>query len=439
MSNRRNFLRQTALLGAGVLALPKLAYGNVLGANERLNVAVIGVRSRAKALTKAVGEYANATVMYTCDVDDKIIEANNAFCEKNLGYVPKVEKDFRRILDDKNVDAVFIATPEHWHAPMSIMALQAGKHVYVEKPCSHNPWENELLVKAQRKFGKRVQMGNQQRSASTSALAVKEISEGIIGDVYKGVAYYSNNRASIGTGKVIPVPAGLDWELWQGPAPRRAYRDNYHPYHWHWFRAYGTGEIHNNGTHEIDICRWAMGLGLPKTVTSFGGKFAYDDDWEYFDNQQVTYGYDDNKFITWEGHSRGQIKPEVPGRGSTIYGSKGTITLSRNSYEHYDLGGKLVKQVEEKTQSATTNTQGEGGLDITHVGNFLDSIRTDIKLNSPIVEAAVTTQMCHLGNIAQDLGRTLRIDDNTGHVLNDNEAMSYWKRSYEKGWEPSID
>lgn len=438
MSNRRQFIRRSTTVGAGVLFLPKLAYAGVLGANETLNVAVIGVRSRAKALTKAIGAYPHAKVLFTCDVDDAIIEKNNVYCQETLGYVPKVEKDFRKVLENKDVDAVFIATPEHWHAPMAIMALQAGKHVYVEKPCSHNLWENEMLVKAQRKYGLKVQMGNQQRSASTSILGVKEIAEGIIGEVYKGEAYYSNNRGSIGKGKVMSAPAHLDWELWQGPAPRRTYQDNVHPYNWHWFRNWGTGEIHNNGTHEIDVCRWAMGLELPQTVTSFGGKYTYDDDWEFVDNQQVTFGYEDDKFITWNGHSRGMMVPTRPGRGATIYGSKGCVTLSRNKYELFDLGGKLVREVNEKEQSATTNTVGAGGLDVSHVGNFLDAIRMDTVQNSPIDDASISTQMCHLGNIAQDLGRTLRIDQRTGHVFDDDEAMSFWKREYEYGWEPTL-
>src|SRR5690606_24782054 len=189
-----------------------ISYGNILGSNERINVAVIGVNGRAKALTVGIKNYPNAKIIYTCDVDDVIIERNNAFMEKTIGYIPKVERDFRKILEDKDVDAIFIATPEHWHAPMSIMALQAGKHVYVEKPCSHNPHENELLVAAQKKYGKKVQMGNQQRSAQSSMLAVKEIREGIIGEVYKGEAYYSANRGSIGIGNKVAVPNTLDWD-----------------------------------------------------------------------------------------------------------------------------------------------------------------------------------------------------------------------------------
>ncbi|MDX1327070.1 MAG: Gfo/Idh/MocA family oxidoreductase [Arenibacter sp.] len=442
MSSRRHFIKKTAAgsaaLTLGGLVLPQMGYGNILGANDRINVAVFGVRSRAKALIKAVHQDANAKVLYNCDVDETILTEHNAWCETNIGYIPKVEKDFRKILEDKKVDAVFIATPEHWHAPMAIMALQAGKHVYVEKPCSHNPHENELLVAAQKRYGKKVQMGNQQRSAQSSILAVKEIREGIIGDVYKGEAYYSNNRGSIGTGNKVDVPSSLDWDLWQGPAPRENFRDNIHPYNWHWFRAWGTGEVHNNGTHEIDVCRWALGVDLPDSVTSFGGKFTYQDDWEFVDNQQVTFTYGANKFITWTGHSRGLIKPDQPGRGATIYGSKGTITLSRNGYELYNLDGSLIKRVEEGVKSATTDTQGMGGLDGNHVLNFFDAIRKDTAQNAPITDASISTMTCHLGNIAQDMGRTIHIDRTTGRVKNDPEAMSHWKREYEPGWEPKL-
>ena len=333
----------------------------------------------------------------------------------------------------------FIATPEHWHAPMTIMALQAGKHVFVEKPCSHNPYENELLVAAQKKYGKKVQMGNQQRSAKTSINAINDIRNGIIGEVYKGEAYYSNNRGSIGIGKKIDVPKSLDWELWQGPATRTDYKDNLHPYNWHWFRRWGTGEIHNNGTHEIDICRWAMGVDLPESVTSFGGKFTYKDDWEFVDNQQVTFAYPQGKFITWTGHSRGVMKPRRPaGRGATIYGSKGSIQLDRNFYKLFDLKGNPLKSEFERSISATTDTMGIGGLDVSHVGNFFGAIREDKSLNSDINDANISTMLCHLGNMAQDAGETLKIDSTTGKVLNNDKAMKNWKREYEKGWEPKL-
>lgn len=442
MTTRRNFIKKTSAGTAGLtfggMLFSSASYGRILGANDKINCAVIGVRSRAKAHVKAIHADPNATILYSCDVDDVIIEEHNVWCQENIGYVPKVEKDFRKILEDKKVDAVFIATPEHWHAPMAILALQAGKHVYVEKPCSHNPHENELLTAAQRKYGKKVQMGNQQRSAITSISAIKDIWEGIIGDVYKGEAYYSNNRGSIGKGTVIDVPKTLDWELWQGPALREKYKDNVHPYNWHWFRNWGTGEIHNNGTHEIDICRWALGVDLPNSVTSFGGKYTYDDDWEFVDNQQVTFSFDNDKFITWTGHSRGIMKPERPGRGITIYGSKGSIILDRNFYQLYDLQGNLLKEEKEGGASETTNTRGEGQLDVNHVGNFFNAIRQDESLHADIQDASITTMLCHLGNMAQDAGETLKIDTATGKVLNNEMAMNFWKREYAPGWEPKL-
>jgi predicted dehydrogenase len=441
-NNRRDFIKKTTAgslaLTLGGLPFSAMANARILGANDHINCAVIGVRSRAKAHVRAIHANTNAKILYNCDVDDVIIEAHNIWCQKNIGYVPKVEKDFRKILEDKDVDAVFIATPEHWHAPMAIMAMQAGKHVYIEKPCSHNPHENDLLVAAQNKYGKKVQMGNQQRSALSSIQAIEDIRAGEIGEVYKGEAYYSNNRGSIGKGKEIAIPKTLDWDLWQGPAPRESYRDNIHPYNWHWFKTWGTGEMHNNGTHEVDICRWALGVDLPESVTSFGGKYTFDDDWEFVDNQQVTFKYPDNKFITWTGHSRGVIMPEQPGRGVTIYGSKGIIQLDRNFYKQFDLQGNSLKFEFEKAQSATTNTRGEGNLDVDHVGNFFDAIRRDTSLHAEINDASISTMLCHLGNMAQDAGETLKIDQKTGKVLNNEKAMKSWKREYAKGWEPKL-
>lgn len=440
MTTRRDFIKTTSKLGIGVGAItfPVFTNGQIIGANDHINCAVIGVRSRAKAHILAINALKNTTLLYSCDVDDVILEAHNIWCQKNIGRIPKVEKDFRKILEDKEVDAVFIATPEHWHAPMAILAMQAGKHVYVEKPCSHNPYENELLVAAQKKYGKKVQMGNQQRSAKTSMMAIKDINDGVIGEVYKGEAYYSNNRRSIGKGKTIPVPKTLDWNLWQGPAPNEAYRDNIHPYNWHWFRNWGTGEIHNNGTHEIDICRWALGVNLPESVTSFGGKYTYEDDWEFVDNQQVTFQYPDDKFITWTGHSRGLIQPNQPGRGTTIYGSKGTIQLDRNFYKLFDLQGNLMKSEFENVVSATTDTLGQGQLDVNHISNFFNAIRYEKSLHAEIKDASISTMLCHLGNMAQDAGETLRIDQNTGKVLKHKKAMKAWKREYATDWEPRL-
>ena len=438
-TTRRNFIKKTSLGTIGLTSSSSNFFigKNILGANDRINCAVVGVRSRGKAHAAAINSQNNSKIIFNCDVDDIIIEDHNKWCKKNIGYVPEIEKDFRKLIENKNLDAVFIATPEHWHAHMTIMASQAGKHVYIEKPCSHNLYENELLVVAQKKYGTKIQMGNQQRSAITSMLAIDEIRNGIIGDVYKGEAYYSNNRGSIGIGKIVPVPKFLDWDLWQGPAPRVPYKDNIHPYNWHWFRNWGTGEVHNNGTHEIDICRWALGVDYPESVTSFGGKYSYQDDWEFVDNQQVTFKYKDEKFITWTGHSRGLIQPKQPGRGVTIYGSKGSIQLDRNFYKLYDLGGNLIKYEKEGAVSKTIDSRGQGGLDENHIGNLFDSIRYNKSLNAEIKDASISTHLCHLANLAQDSGETLHIDTETGKILN-NIADNYWKREYAPGWEPKV-
>jgi predicted dehydrogenase len=441
-NTRRNFIKNTTL-GTASLATATFSSNfvlgrDILGANERINCAVVGVRSRGKAHAAAINLQENAKILYSCDVDDVILEEHNKWCQKNLGYVSKVEKDFRKLLEIKELDAIFIATPEHWHAPMTIMALQAGKHVYIEKPCSHNAHENELLVAAQKKYGLKVQMGNQQRSAITSINAINDIRNGIIGEVFKGEAYYSNNRGSIGIGKEVAIPQTLDWELWQGPAPRRPYKDNIHPYNWHWFRNWGTGEVHNNGTHEIDICRWALDVDLPESVSSVGGKHTYQDDWEFVDNQQVTFKYPKGKFITWTGHSRGLIQPKRPGRGVTIYGSKGSIQLDRNFYKLYDLGGNLIKSEFENEISQTTDTRGQGNLDVNHVGNLFDGIRKDKSLHAEIKDASISTLLCHLANMAQDAGEELHIDQQSGKVLNNLNVMKNWKREYEKGWEPKV-
>lgn len=442
MTNRREFIKKTSLGGVAVALsgslYPDLLNAGILGANEQIQVGVIGVRSRAKALTLGISMYPNAKIIYNCDVDEAILAEHNQWCNENIGYVPKNVTDFRHILDDKDIDAIFIATPEHWHAPMAIAGLQAGKHVYVEKPCSHNPAENELLIQAQKKYGKKVQMGNQQRSALTSIKAIDDIRNGVIGEVFKGEAYYSNNRQSIGRGVLTDVPTTLNWDLWQGPAPREQYRDNVHPYNWHWFRTWGTGEIHNNGTHEIDICRWALGVDLPETVTAFGGKYSYDDDWEYPDNMQVTFTFKDNKFLTWTGHSRGLIKPEQPGRGATIYGSKGTIEMSREGYKLYGLDGRPIRFEFEQGVSATLDTMGGGDLDAMHIANFFKAITAEEILNSPIQDAGISTMLCHLGNMAHDAGETLNVDTTTGKILNNENAMGLWAREYEPGWEPKL-
>jgi len=439
---RRDFIKTTSAAAAAAAVMSAPAFSSPLGANDRINLAVIGVRSRGKAHTKAASYSENLRVSHVCDVDGEILREHLDYSTKELGYTPEAETDFRKILENKDVDAITIATPEHWHAPMAIMGMQAGKDVYLEKPCSHNPWENELLVNAQKKYGKVCQMGNQQRSSVSSNMAIKDVSEGIIGNVYMGKAWYSNTRDTIGTGKVIPVPDHLDWDLWQGPAPREDYRDNVHPYNWHWFRNWGTGELHNNGTHEIDICRWALGVDYPTRAVSAGGRLHFtDDDWEFYDTQMVSFEFDKGKTITWEGRSCNGFLHHERSRGCTIHGTKGTILLDRASYILYDMDGNILKHVKESdpgTSTSTKDTTGWDTLTVSHMKNFVGAIVNQDTLNAPIQDASKSTMLCHLGNIAQDVQRSLSVDPTNGHILNDKEAESRWNRTYEKGWEPKL-
>ncbi len=438
--SRREFLKTAAAAGAGAaFALSGAAsYSRVLGANDRINVAYVGMRSRGWALAQS-GYLAGGTeVAALCDVDSRELAEKSAAAAEMTGRRPAAEKDFRRTLESKDVDAVVIATPDHTHAPFTIYAAQAGKHVYVEKPCSHNPREGELLVKARDRYGKIIQMGNQQRSAPTSIEAVQDIRDGAIGRAYMGKAWYSNTRGSIGRGKKVPVPDWLDWDLWQGPAPRRDYKDNYVHYDWHWFWHWGTGEINNNALHELDICRWALGVDWPERVISSGGRYHFDDDWEFYDTQTASYEFPGGKQIVWEGRSCNGFKHFDRGRGVTIHGTDGTILLDRNGYLLYDHDGNLVKQVNERGQSGTTDLVGAGALTDAHMSNFFAAIRDGAEQRSPIDEGSLSTTLCHLGNYAQKLGRVLEIDTSNGHVKGDREAMRLWEREYEKGWEPGI-
>ncbi len=439
--DRRSFLKKSTTAGlGGALALGFLTI--LKGKpNETINFAVVGIRSRGKAHVEAVHKLENARVTWMCDVDDVIIDEHKTWSQRMTGYVPKLEKDFRKLLEKDDVDVITIATPEHWHAPMAIMAMQAGKHVFIEKPCSHNLHENELLVAVQKKTGMLCQMGNQQRSSITSNLAIKEIQGGIIGDVYYAKAWYSNRRGPIGNGKVVPVPDSLDWELWQGPAPREDYRDNVHPYNWHWFKSWGTGEIHNNGTHEIDICRWALGVDLPNKVTSAGGRFHFDDDWEFYDTQNTSFEFEGDKMITWEGKSCNGFPIMGRGRGSLIHGTKGSVLLDRDGYLLYDLGGRLIKEEVEPAGGGAANTADTRGFDaltVNHFINFTNAIREGEALKAPIDDASISTQLCHYGNIAQEVGGSIQVDPKTGKILNNAEAMKHWKREYAEGWEPKV-
>ena len=445
--NRRDFLKLSGgtvagfgLAGSFGFGAPSATSPRKPGPNDTLAVAVIGTNGRGLAHVECLTHIPGVEVAYICDVDDRAIATGIKATTKQQKKEPKGLKDFRKALEDPSLDAVTIATPDHWHAPMAILALAAGKNVYLEKPCSHNPYEGELLIKAVEKSGGVFQMGNQRRSFPNMQQAVKEIHTGIIGKAYFGRCWYDNRRASIGHGQSAPVPAWLDYELWQGPAPRRPYRDNVIHYNWHWFWHWGTGEALNNGTHEFDMCRWALGVDWPLRVTSNGGRYQFQDDWETPDTQVIGWDYAEGKTISWEGRSCNRFPIQGLERGAMIYGTEGAVLLDGNSYTVFDKNGKIVKEAKETAAVDRTNTLSATGmaLDQMHFQNFVDAVRGTKTVNSPVVEGHKSVTSLQLGNIAWRVSRELRCDTANGHIQNDPGAMKLWRREYEKGWEPVV-
>src|SRR5579859_4248722 len=439
MVTRREVLgtlaRGTAGLAIGATAK---SYGQIVGANDRLNFAVIGLHSRAYAHLSALkANKDTARIGYVCDVDRNTMKKFADDTQRELGYAPAVDTDFRHILQKKDVDAITIATPDHWHAPMAILGLQAGKHVYVEKPCSHNPAEGALLVQAQQKYGKLVQMGTQQRSSPHTIEIVNKIHSGLIGRAYFAKAWYDNTRKSIGHGKVVPVPATLDWELWQGPAPRQQYKDNFQPYNWHWFRTYGTGETLNNGTHEIDVCRWALGVDYPKSVSASGGRYHFKDDWQFYDTLVTNFNYGE-KMFSWECKCCQGMKFYGRDRGSVIMGTKGSVLVDRDGYEIYDLKGNKTDEFKTGKATSSSDLTGRDSMTDAHFANFIAGVRKGDKLNAPVSIGNVAVTTLQLANIAWEVNRELEIDASNGHIQHNEDAMKMWGRKYEKGWEPTI-
>ncbi len=439
--SRRTFIKNASVAGAGVAlgatAFSARSYGRILGANDRVNFAIAGLHGRGQSLLEAISKSENAMVSHICDVDQREIDKFSQLMVEMTATTPEVIKDFRKLVKVKDIDAIAIATPEHWHTPMAIMGLQAGKHIYVEKPCSHNPHEGELLVEAQQKYGLLVQMGNQQRSSDHSIQAIQRIHDGLIGKVYMGKAWYSATRNSIGVGTVVPVPDYLDWELWQGPAPRQPYKSNVHPYNWHWFWHWGTGETLNNGTHEVDICRWALGVGLPNRITAAGGRYHFKDDWEFYDTLVTNFEYDD-KLITWEGKSCQGMKYFNGGRGATIHGTEGTVLIDRGGYKLYSRENELLEEVKTEKPEESMGVVGGGFMTAAHMQNLINGIRVGEKLHSPIEEGNISVTMLQLSNIAWKTSRTLNLDPKNGHIKKNKKAMKMWSREYEKGWEPRM-
>ncbi len=446
MITRRSFLKRAAAGTAiasfgGILpGFSARSYANIVGANERINAAVIGVNSRGKALAQNFAKQPNCQVTRICDVDSRALSKCIAAVDEITGQKPAGDKDLRKTFEHKDVDAVVIAMPDHWHAPAALLAMKAGKHVYLEKPCSHTPAEGEMLVEAAKRYKRVVQMGNQRRSWPNIVEAINEIKAGTIGNVYFGKSWYTNNRPSIGTGKETAVPEWLDWELWQGPAPRTAYKANFLHYNWHWFWRWGTGEALNNGTHMVDLLRWGMDLDFPTAVTSTGGRYYYKDDWEAPDTQVINLDFGGKKSMMWEGHCCNPFRIEGEVVGLLFYGEKANLLIGGgNEYKILDHKNQVIKHVTSKIQIDPRNKMNPAQqLDALHIQNFFDGITKGTPLHADILSGHKSTLLVQLGNIAQRSSERLLVDPSDGHIRNKEAAGKYWARTYEKGWEMKL-
>ena len=443
-TTRRDFMKKTALGAAAITlggtAFPAASYRRIMGANDRIIVALVGMGRRFPGYLDPMVEYKDGvTVKYLADVMRSRREKGALRFREKVGYDPMLLNDFRKALDDKEVDALFFAIPDHWHGPATWMALEAGKHVYVEKPLTHNPREGELLLQYLRRYPRVVQMGNQQRSSPETRQIIDEIHRGIIGKPYLAVAFYTNARGRVKNPVPADPPDGLDWELFQGPAPHDRYVDNVFDYNWHWYGwKFGTAETGNNATHELDIARWALRVDYPVEAEVVAGKYHFvDDGWTMYDTMDATFRFSNGTTVKWDGKSRNGYPTYGSGRGTIIYGSEGTVYVDRGGYRLYDRKGKLIRDSKSAYKETGTALGGGGDLTTLHVGNFFDAIRGKAQLHSPIREGAKSTLLCHLANIAYRTGQRLEIDPADGHIRN-AEAMKLWGREYEPGWEPRI-
>jgi predicted dehydrogenase len=428
-SNRRRFLK-TSTATAALVTVPHLAHA--AKANETIVMGIIGPGGMGMNHVRGFADADNVEVAYVCDVDEKRL-ASAAEEVARRGRAPKAVKDMRTIFEDKNVDAVAIATPDHWHTPASILACEAGKHVYIEKPVSHNVREGRLLVEAAERNKVVVQHGTQSRSTAPIIEAMERLHSGVIGEVLVAKAWNSQRRSSIGKSKPIDPPAHLDFDLWLGPAPKVPYRPNMLHSIWRWWYDYGCGDIGNDGVHDLDIARWGLGTfgeRHPNRIMAMGGKYFFDDDMQWPDTQTVLYEYaparegERPRQLIFEQRIWSPYVQEGFENGNAFYGTKGMMLLGKRG--GYKLYGERNKLIEDKPA---------GGPDLgAHHRNFLAAVRGEEAAHANALTAHLSSSLCHLGNIAIRTGRRLNFDPVKELVDGDEEANGLVGREYRKHW-----
>jgi predicted dehydrogenase len=433
---RRGFLERHGAIAAGAF-LP-LASRGLAAPSDRIRVAVIGCGGRGKDHANTLLDVPAVELASLCDPDDTRLNKMGADVEAKTGRKPVLQPDLRRIFEDRNIDAVTIATCNHWHALAAIWACQAGKHVYVEKPVSHNIFEGRQIVNASRKYQRIVQGGTQRRSNAFIREAVRQLRDGIIGDVYMARCVHYQLRDSLGFQQPEPPPGWLHWDLWLGPAPEQPYHKNLVHYNWHWFWDFGNGELGNNGIHAIDLARWGLAKGLPSKIHSTGGRYGYKDQGQTPNTQLVTCEYDDGTQLVSEVRGRFSNEEAAMSAGLMFYGSKGYITITFD-----DDRPRLFLGASKKPEMIKPAGDAPEPRDLTllHFRNFFDAIRANRQdmLNADILETHLSTAICHLGNISYRLGRKLAFDPDAERFRDDSEAAAMLTRTYRKPYVvPSI-
>ena len=435
--NRRDFLRSAAAGGALAAGAPAVALGLAgAPASEKIAVAVAGLRGRGNNLLQSFAGIENVDVRYVVDIDASVLGQRRGEMLKETRHRPEAIADFRRALDDKSIDALVLGTPDHWHAIPTILACQAGKDVYTEKPDGHNILEGHTMVAAARKHQRIVQMGTQSRSSTPHLETIDWIRKGHLGKVRRAVAWESSRQGNLGRPADGTPPSGVDYDFWLGPAPKRPFNPLRFHANWRWFFDYGTGDLGNDGVHRLDYARWGLEAGLaaqgetlpkfPRAVSALGGKYYFDDAQEWPDTLHVDYDYG-NCLMSYEM----RIWCPHPIRGETeaaaVYGDRGYAVFSNGPCRAFDEQGKLVFE------------KGGSNLDATghHARNFLDCMRTRKRPAADLETVGhPSSLLCHVGNIAWRVGRTLRYDIETSLFIDDAEANRLRSRAeYRKPWE----
>ncbi|MCS7025517.1 MAG: Gfo/Idh/MocA family oxidoreductase [Bryobacteraceae bacterium] len=417
-------------LQAGNAATAAVTIGAV-AASDTVRVAILGVRGRGRSIGLTLASLSGVQLAALCDVDDACYALAANAIEATLGRRPPHVKDLRRCLDDRSVDAVVIATPDHWHVPAALLALKAGKDVYVEKPLSHNLREGRMLVEATRKSKRMVQVGMQSRSRPSTQRAVEVARSGKIGRVLMAKAWNVQLRKNIGRKPDSPPPPGVDFDTWTGPALLLPFNENRYHYNWHWHWNYGTGDMGNDGVHQLDIARWALGVEHPQRVTGVGRKLFFDDDQQTPDTMNINFEFQD-KMLLFEMRIWNPYGLEGQENGVAIYGTDGVVQIGRWTgpwgYRVYDAKGKLVED----------HTQGGDGPDDHHLRNFLNCVRRREQPNASVETGHLSASLCHLGNIVARTGRPVRFDPATETILGDAEAHSLLGRQYRAHWSTPV-